>query len=360
MKHQNIVITGTGSYIPTEIVTNQDFSGNEFFDTTGKAFEIVHEEIAEKFMAITGIAERRYVTDKLVTSDIGTIAARRAIEDAGIDPESLDQIIVAHNFGDVRKNTIQTDTVPSIATRIKYNLGIHNPYCVGYDILFGCPGWIQGMIQADAFIKSGMAKKCLVIGTETLSRVVDMHDRDSMIYADGAGACILELTEGDQKEGILASVAATYSKQEAYFLFLGPSNNEDTDPNIRYIKMHGKKIYEFALTYVPQAMKSCLEKAGGDIRDVKKIFIHQANEKMDDEIIKRFYRLFKIREVPGDITPMSIHKLGNSSVATVPTLFDQVRRGEGEERQHQLHKGDLIMFASVGAGMNINAIAYRY
>jgi 3-oxoacyl-[acyl-carrier-protein] synthase-3 len=360
MKHQNIIITGTGSYIPTEIVTNQDFSGTSFFDTEGKAFEIVHEEIAEKFQAITGISERRYVTDKLVTSDIGTIAARRAIEDAGIDPESLDQIIVAHNFGDVRKNTIQTDTVPSIATRIKYNLGIHNPYCVGYDILFGCPGWIQGMIQADAFMKSGLAKKCLVIGTETLSRVVDMHDRDSMIYADGAGACILELTEGDHKEGIMASVAATYSKEEAYFLFLGPSNNEDTDPNIRYIKMHGKKIYEFALTYVPQAMKSCLEKAGCDIRDVKKIFIHQANEKMDDEIIKRFYRLFKIREVPGDITPMSIHKLGNSSVATVPTLFDQVRRGEGEERQHQLHKGDLIMFASVGAGMNINAIAYRY
>lgn len=142
MTHDNILITGTGCYVPTEIITNKDFSGNEFFDAEGKAFNIEHEEIAEKFRAITGIAERRYITDEQVSSDIGAIAAARAIEDAGIDKESIDQIIVAHNFGDVRKHSIQTDTVPSLATRIKYKLGIDNPYCVGYDILFGCPGWI--------------------------------------------------------------------------------------------------------------------------------------------------------------------------------------------------------------------------
>lgn len=358
--NSNILITGTGCYIPTEIITNEDFSGNEFFDTEGKAYELVHEEIAEKFQAITGISERRYVTNDLSASDIGTIAARRAIEDARINPEQLDQIIVAHNFGDVLKDTIQTDTVPSLASRVKYNLGIQNPFCVAYDILFGCPGWIQGIIHSMAFMKSGIARKTLVIGAETLSRVIDMHDRDSMIYADGAGACILELKESEKREGCLSSISATYSKEEAYFLFLGPSNNEETDPNVRYIKMHGKKIYEFALTYVPLAMKSCLEKSGADIHDLKKIFIHQANEKMDYEIIKRFFRLFKMREVPAGITPMSIHKLGNSSVATIPTLFDQVRKGEGEEKHHLLEKGDLIMFASVGAGMNINAIAYRY
>jgi 3-oxoacyl-[acyl-carrier-protein] synthase III len=358
--YQNILITGTGSYIPTEIVTNEDFSGNEFFDSEGKAYETEHEEIAEKFRAITGIAERRYITDDLVSSDIGTIAARRAIEDAGLDKERIDQLIVAHNFGDVRKHTIQTDTVPSLAARIKHNLGIANPYCIAYDILFGCPGWIQGLIHAEAFIRTGMAKKCLVVGTETLSRVVDLHDRDSMIYADGAGACILDVVEGDKKEGILSSVSASYSKDEAYYLYLGPSNNEETDPQVRYLKMYGKKIYEFALTYVPHAMKLCLEKAGAEIHEVKKIFIHQANEKMDFEIIKRFYRLFKMREVPTGITPMSIHKLGNSSVATIPTLYDQVLKGEGEERHHRLNKGDLILFASVGAGMNINAIAYRY
>jgi 3-oxoacyl-[acyl-carrier-protein] synthase-3 len=356
----NILITGTGSYIPTEIVRNKDFSESEFFDSDGKAFEIVNEEITEKFQAITGIEERRYVTDEQVSSDIGTIAAKLAIADAGINKEDLDQLIVAHNFGDVRKHTIQTDTVPSLASRIKHNLGIENPFCIAYDILFGCPGWIQGLIHADAFMKTGLAKKCLVIGSENLSRVVDLHDRDSMIYADGAGACVLDVVEGENKEGILSSVSASYSKDEAYYLYLGPSNYEVTDPKVRYLKMYGKKIYEFALTNVPQAMKICLEKAGAEINEVKKIFIHQANEKMDAEIIKRFYRLFKIKEVPAGITPMSIHKLGNSSVATIPTLYDQVRKGQGEEKYHRLQKGDLLLFASVGAGMNINAIAYRY
>jgi 3-oxoacyl-[acyl-carrier-protein] synthase-3 len=357
---KNVIITGTGSYIPTGIVTNKDFEGNVFYGTDGVAFESSHQEIAEKFVAITGISERRYVSDNLQASDIGAEAARLAIADAGIDPEEIDQIIVAHDFGDVRKHTIQTDTVPSLATRIKHSLGIRNPSSVAYDIIFGCPGWIQGVIQAYAFMNAGMARKCLVVGTETLSRVVDMHDRDSMIYADGAGACILETNESPAKEGILSYSMATHSLQEAYYLFLGQSNMEGSDPAIRYIKMHGRKIYEFALTHVPGAMKACLDKIGSDIHEVKKIFIHQANEKMDDEIIKRLYRMYKVREVPEGITPMSIHKLGNSSVATVPTLFDRVRKGLDEERDHTLSPGDLILFASVGAGMNINAIAYRY
>jgi 3-oxoacyl-[acyl-carrier-protein] synthase-3 len=360
MPYQNILITGTGSYIPTGIKTNRDFASNVFFDDEGIAFESSHEVISEKFLAITGIRERRYVTDDLLASDIGAKAAAIAIKDAGINKEEIDQIIVAENFGDVRKNTIQTDTIPSIASRIKHLLGIENPYCVAYDVLFGCPGWIQGLIQANSYIRSGLSKKCLVIGAETLSRVVDMHDRDSMIYADGAGACVLELKEGDTREGILSSSMATYAGKEAYYLYLGKSNSKGSDPNIRYIKMHGRKIYEFALLHVPDAMKLCLERAEADISDVKKIFIHQANEKMDDEIIRRFYRMYKIKEVPEGITPMNIHKLGNSSVATVPTLFDQVRKGEGEEMGHKLEKGDLILFASVGAGMNINAIAYRY
>jgi 3-oxoacyl-[acyl-carrier-protein] synthase-3 len=230
---------------------------------------------------------------------------------------------------------------------------------VAYDILFGCPGWLQGIIQANAYIRSGIAKRCLVVATETLSRVLDMHDRDSMIYADGAGACVVEAVEGDKREGIVGMEMASFTKDEAYYLFLGKSNVEEADPRVRYIKMHGRKIYEFALTNVPQAMKSCLEKAGADIHNLKKIFIHQANEKMDFEIIKRLYRLYKVREVPEDIMPMSIHKLGNSSVATIPTLFDRVRRGTCEQK-HELNKGDLIILASVGAGMNVNAIAYRY
>lgn len=359
MIFHNIVITGTGSYIPNKIVTNSDFAKDEFYDANGKAFDAPYEEIIEKFKAITGIEERRYADDNQNASDLGTIAAQRAIDDACIDSETIDQIIVAQNFGDVKKGTIQTDMVPSLASRIKHNLKIENPSCVAYDIIFGCPGWLQGIIQAQSFIKSGMAKRCLVISSETLSRVIDKHDRDSMIYADGAGAVIIEDVESDTEEGILSFTSATYSKEEAHFLFMGKSNITNSDPNIQYIKMYGHKIYEFALTNVPVAMKACLDKTGADIKDVKKIFIHQANEKMDYEIIKRFYRLYKERNIPEGIMPMSIHKLGNSSVGTIPTLFDMVRKGKCKGG-HKLNKGDLILFASVGAGMNINAIAYRY
>ena len=225
---------------------------------------------------------------------------------------------------------------------------------MAYDMLFGCPGWVEGVIQAQAFIKAGMAKKCLVIGAETLSRVVDLHDRDSMIYSDGAGATIIEAT--DEDGGILAHESATFTYDEAYYLFFGNSFNKTHDPDVRYIKMHGRKIYEFALNNVPKAMKECLEKSGVEIKDVKKILIHQANEKMDEAIIQRFYKLHG-QTPPNVIMPMSIHKLGNSSVATVPTLYDLLVKGKLEN--HSIHKGDIILFASVGAGMNVNAIVYK-
>jgi len=350
----NIKITGSGSYIPTEIVSNKDFSQHVFLNDDGTPFPHPNDIVAEKFLEITGIRERRYVTDDLQTSDIGFIAAKKAIEDAKIDPETLDYIIFAHNFGNVKKGAIQTDLLPSLATRVKFDLRIKNPKCVAYDMLFGCPGWVEGVIQAQAFIKAGMAKKCLVIGAETLSRVVDLHDRDSMIYSDGAGATIIEATE--EEGGILAYESATFTYDEAYYLFFGNSFNKSHDPDVRYIKMHGRKIYEFALSNVPKAMKECLEKSGIDISQIKKILIHQANEKMDEAIIQRFYKLHG-QTPPDGIMPMSIHKLGNSSVATVPTLYDSLIKEQ--IKNQRLNKGDVILFASVGAGMNVNAIVYK-
>ncbi|MCF6130336.1 ketoacyl-ACP synthase III [Flavobacterium sp. AS60] len=350
----NIKITGSGSYIPTEIVSNKDFAEHVFLNDDGTPFPHPNDIVAEKFLEITGIQERRYVTDDLQTSDIAFIAAKKAIEDAKVDPESLDYIIFAHNFGNVKKGAIQTDILPSLATRVKFDLRIKNPKCVCYDMLFGCPGWVEGVIQAQAFIKAGMAKKCLVIGAETLSRVVDLHDRDSMIYSDGAGATIVEGTEDEG--GILAHETATFTYDEAYYLFFGNSFNKTHDPDVRYIKMHGRKIYEFALSQVPKAMKECLDKSGASINDVKKVLIHQANEKMDEAIIHRFYKLYG-QTPPEGIMPMSIHKLGNSSVATVPTLYDLLVKGGLEN--HSIKKGDVILFASVGAGMNVNAIVYK-
>ncbi|TVZ58878.1 3-oxoacyl-[acyl-carrier-protein] synthase-3 [Flavobacteriaceae bacterium MAR_2010_105] len=351
----NIKITGTGSYIPDTIEKNENFHQHKFLNTDGSTIDHPNEVIVDKFKAITGIAERRYAKHHLTSSDLAFFAAEKAIADAKIDSETIDYIIVAHNFGDVKHNAIQSDMLPCLASRVKHSLRIKNPKCVAYDILFGCPGWIEGVIQAKAFIASGIAKRCLVIGSETLSRVVDKHDRDSMIYSDGAGATIIEATEDEG--GILAHESASFTYDEAYYLFFGNSNNQDLCRDTRYIKMDGRKIYEFALNNVPNAMKTCLDASGVDIKDVKKIFIHQANEKMDEAILKRFYRLYKT-EIPEGIMPMSIQKLGNSSVATVPTLFDLVKNNKMENQS--LTKGDVIIFASVGAGMHINAIVYKY
>lgn len=349
-----IGITGTGSHIPSIITKNEDFLNHEFMEADGTAFEQKNNVIIEKFEAITGIANRRYAKPDLKTSDMGFLAAEEAIATAGIDKEELDYIIFAHNFGDLTPGKIQGDTLPSLATRVKQLLRIKNPKCVAYDLIFGCPGWIEGMIQATGFIKSGMAKKCLVIGGETLSRVVDQHDRDSMIFSDGAGAAILE---ADASNGeILSHASLTYANEEAYYLYFDKSNSPKANDDRRYIKMQGRKIYEFACINVPKAMASCLDESGINIDDVKKIFIHQANEKMDEAIIKRFYKIYG-KSVPENVMPMSIHDLGNSSVATIPTLYDMVLKGKLAE--HEVEKGDVIMFASVGAGMNINAVVYR-
>jgi 3-oxoacyl-[acyl-carrier-protein] synthase-3 len=312
--------------------------------------------IIQKFKDITGIDARRYSDDNMLNSEMASIAAKRAVKDANINVEEIDVIIFAHNFGNIPKDTAQIDMLPCLATRVKHDLQIKNPNCAAFDIIYGCPGWVQGVILARQYILCGDAKNVLVIGAEALSRVVDPFDRDSMIYSDGAGAAIIS-SSANHDCGILSIASQTFANEEAYYLFYGKSYKKGYTEGTRYIKMHGRKIYEFALNNVPIAMKNCLDKAGVDISELKKVFIHQANEKMDEAIIQRFYKLYNIKSAPENIMPMSIHELGNSSVATVPTLLDLVLNNKIEN--HTIQKGDLILLASVGAGMSINAICYR-
>ena len=351
----NIKITGTGSYIPEIVQDNSKFLDRNFFDNEGNRIETKNEEIIEKFQKITGIRERRYAKDELNTSDIAYLAAKEAIKNSKVDPEKIDYIILAHNFGNVSNNSTQVDVFPSLAVRVKNLLKIKNPKCVAYDILFGCPGWLEGVIQGYGFIKAGMAERCLVIGADTLSRVVDVNDRDSMIFADGAGATIIEKT--DEEGGILSHNTASYTDDEVFYLFYGKSYNPQADEKTKYIKMRGRKVYEFALTNVPSAMKECVDSANTDISEIKKILIHQANAKMDDAIVKRLYKLFN-EESPEKIMPLTVDRFGNSSVATVPTMFDLIVRNKLGD--HKIEKGDKIIFASVGAGMHINAMVYQY
>jgi len=350
------VITGTGSFIPENVKLNKDFTVHDFYDGNEQRIKGDAEDIVRKFEQVTGISARRYADMVTNASDMAAYAAEEAILDAAIDPESIDQLIVAHNFGNVQKHTSQSDAVPSLAARVKRLLKIRNPNCIAYDILFGCPGWLQALIHADTFFKARTARQCLVVGTEALSRVIDIYDRDSMIFSDGAGAAVVESRPGEGS-GILGSVAQSYAAEEVDYIYMGKSYFPDSDPRVKYLKMQGRKVYEFALDIVPQAMKTCLDVSGVNIVQLKKIFIHQANEKMDAAIIRRFYQLYHSGTAPELVMPMNIRELGNSSVATIPTLFNMVRKGTLPE--HSVQADDIILFASVGAGMNVNAVCYR-
>lgn len=351
----NAIITATGSYIPELKVPNENFLQREFFDKDGQRLQNHNVSIIEKFMEITSIQERRYVTDDLNTSDMAFLAAERALE--GLDREDLDYIIVAQNFGDVKADNQIPDMVPTIAARVKHKLGIRNPYTVAYDIPFGCPGWLHGMIIADYYIKSGDAKKILVIGAETLSRFSDPNDRDSMIYSDGAGAALVESTSTEREVGILSHATRSDTLKDINLLWLDKSYHPNGNGKRLYLKMQGHDIYRYAVRTVPEVVKRCLQKAGLTIEDVRKVLVHQANHKMDEAILKRLFKLYKKNHVPEDIMPMTISWLGNSSVATLPTLYDLLLKGRLVN--HEIRSGDLLVFASVGAGMNVNSMAYR-
>ncbi len=350
-------IVGTGSFIPKRVISNNYFLDAEFYNpSTGQKFDTPNTEIIRKFYEITNIEERRYAEKNQVTSDLATLAAREAIESSGIDPESFDFIIVAHNFGNISDENPHTDILPALACRVKANLGIQNPAVLCHDVIAGCPGWTTALIIANSYIKSRTYKCGLVIGADILSRVADLYDRDRMIFSDGAGAVIVRATESDIPVGILSH--STRSDFDHGMLIFGRSINPDFPANEYRLKMQGAKVYAYALGNVPNVVKESLDKAGLHLDSIKKVLIHQANEKMDEAIVSRVFRLYGIKEYDDNVMPMTISKFGNSSAATVPTLLDLILKDKMED--HQLGSGDIIILTSVGAGMVINSIVYKF
>jgi 3-oxoacyl-[acyl-carrier-protein] synthase-3 len=348
------VITGTGSHIPEIAVGSDRFLDYDFRGPDQKKIDKPNREILDQFEAITGIRERRYVPDHLLASDIACDAAQKALASSGVDPESLDTIIVAHNFGDVRPGSRRTDQVPALAAKVKARLRIANPRTVAFDIVFGCPGWLQGVILSDAMIRAGDVQRTMVIGAETLSRISDPHDRDCLIYADGAAATILEGRETDG--GVIAHAVRSDTLEHSKMLRMGHSYNEEVFIEALFLKMEGRKVYKYALNNVAAAIREVLERAGLGIDDVDKILLHQANGKMDEAILQALYESYG-KQPPPNVMPMTISWLGNSSVATIPTMLDLIRKGKLEG--HAINPGDNVVFASVGAGMHINAVVYR-
>ena len=352
------IIKGSGSYIPEIVVSNDHFRNYTFYDPATRApFDKDNEEIIEKFREITNIDERRYCREDESASDLGYKAALDAIESSGVDPESLDFIIAGHNFGDMPSDNYRIDLLPCLAARIKQKLGIKNPAMFAHDVIAGCPGWVQALIIADLYIRSGQYKSGLVLGVDVLSRSSDPFDRDAMIFADGAGAILVEAVESEEPVGILSHAIQT-DAMEAGYLLSGTSLNPEYEKDELFIRMQGHKVYVYALTNVPKVVKRSLQLAGLTLTDVKKVLIHQANEKMDQAILERVFKLYKIKDIPEDVMPMTINFLGNSSTATVPTLYDLVAKGK--LGNHRFESGDVILLTSVGAGMIINSVVYKF
>jgi len=178
-----------------------------------------------------------------------------------------------------------------------------------------------------------------------------------MLYADGAGAVVMEVSEPAEPVGILSHVTRSDAVGYMRLLSMGKSYDRALGEDRRYLKMRGRRLYQYALQTVPGVVKESLDRAGLRLCDVTKVLIHQANAKLDEAILTRLFKLYDLAEIPDGIMPMTISWLGNSSVATLPTLFDLILRGRMEGQN--LRPGDVVVFAAVGAGMNINSLVYR-
>ncbi|WP_175622017.1 3-oxoacyl-ACP synthase III family protein [Chryseobacterium schmidteae] len=352
----NTIIIGSGSYLPNRVIGRDFFLDSEFYTDEGVKIDKPVEETIAKFVEITEIENRRFIDEDLSNSQIGFEAAKIAIADANVDQEELDYIIYASNFGEVTVNGY-VDFMPTMAARVKNKLGIKNRKCITYDMIFGCPGWVEAMILADNLIKAKVAKTILVIGAETLSRVTDPYDRNRMIFADGAGAVVVQATD-EENVGIIAHNTICDNGPELNYLANGPSINEESDQTRLFVRMQGRKIYEYALKNVPGAIKETIEDAKLSIEDIDKILIHQANAKMDYAMIDRLHKLYNVKDYDHSVSPMTVQDLGNTSVATIPTMFDLIIKGKMEGHTFK-DKGNIVM-TSVGAGMNINAIVYKF
>jgi 3-oxoacyl-[acyl-carrier-protein] synthase-3 len=334
-------ITGTGSAMPSRVITNDYFLDHTFYTKEGKKNEKSTAAIIQKLEEISGIKERRFIPEEEPSVEILFQACSNAI----------------HNAGNMLPNQVGVfHTVPNLAAVVKNKLGVTNHQCHAYDILFGCPGWLQGVIQANRLIESGEATHVLVAGLEIASRLLDPNDVDSLLMADGCGATIVSKSESKDK-GVLAHAMFSHTEEDLNNITLGASLNRETTGHC-FFKMNGQRVYKYATSWLPQVIRQALDKVEITPSEVDYFFFHQANAKMLRVIASNLMDLYGITDQQYvNKIPSSISFLGNTSVATIPMLFDLVNKQQMEG--FTLKEGQTYVFASVGAGMHCNAVVYK-
>jgi 3-oxoacyl-[acyl-carrier-protein] synthase III len=375
LMYTNSIIIATGKYLPEIVLPNDAFLDHEFYTKEGVKEAKPTAFIIKKFKERTGINSRRYVREDQVSSDIGALALAHALDSYGIDITSIDTFIGATNFWDVPKVGHPPETVGNMATRVlqktlaQKNIGWPEDKDVSaYDIAYGCPGWLEGLIQADMRIKLGLSKRVAVIAAETLSRISDPHDKDSLIYADGAGVAIIEAQTSERLEGILGHKSQTIPRYKAVnsdvtdtskYLTMGPSNNPNYPRDRRFLKMIGPNVAQLAIEYVPRMLVKLIKDNYINMDQIKYFLLHQAQEKLDHDMA------LKTGVSEEDLekkVPMIIYDYANSSVATIPIMLDMILRKELRStngHQYGLVAGDIFLFGSIGGSMNANSALYR-
>lgn len=350
-------IAGTGTKLPERRIENSFFLDRVFMDQNGVTNPKPQADIIAKLEQITGIRERGYISEKGDSVPLMVDAALAALADWGQDKNLIDGIIVAHNAGNMLEGRQGFHTVPNMAALLKNRLGITNHECFAYDLLFGCPGWLQGVIQAHQAIQMGDAKHVLVVGIEVASRLLDPHDLDSLILADGCGAAVISGTV-DEQVGIVSYATYSHALDDISCIYLDRSYNKEIEAPTLF-KMNGKDVYKYATVWVPKVIKKALDKAGMDVSEVDMFLFHQANGKMLHAFANNLAQMYGIQGLSfeGKI-PTTIEFTGNTSVATIPTMLDLIRKNE--LGTYNIKPGDTVVFASVGAGMHCNALVYRF
>jgi len=315
-------ITGTGSYLPPRRVTNADLAA----ELAVQGVETSDEWIVER----TGIRARHFAAPDVTTSDLGVQAARQAMEAAGVGPSDIDLIIVATSTPDM--------VFPSAACILQNKLGIAG--CPAFDVQAVCSGFVYALTVADAMIRTGSAKRALVIGSEVFSRILDFKDRTTcVLFGDGAGAVVLEASE---TPGILATDLHADGKHVGILCVPGTVAGGKVlgDP---LLKMDGQAVFKLAVGVLEDAARATLAKAGRTDADIDWLIPHQANIRIMQGTAKKL-------KLPLDKLVVTVDQHGNTSAASIPLALDAAVRGG------KIRKGDTLMLEGVGGGFTWGAV----
>lgn len=322
------LVTGTGSYLPENIVTNDDLA--KLVDTSD-----------EWIRSRTGIKERRVLEEGMATSDMCVEAAKQAMEVAGITPEEIDLIIVG---------TVTPDMLfPSTACVVQQKLGANK--AAAFDLSAGCTGFIYGLVTGAQFLASGMYRTALIIGADVLSRVVNWTDRSTcVLFGDGAGAVVLQAEESNF--GILGSyLGADGGGGELLHLPAGGSRMPATESSVKdhlhFLRMEGKEVFKFAVKTMGETALKTLHQCGLTQSDVDFLIPHQANLRIVDAALKRL-------SLPSEKVYTNLESYGNMSSASVPVALDEAAR------LGLFHQGNLLLLVAFGAGLTWGGVALRW